>query len=122
MTTHFPQHQQRRIVNLGRSALFRIAADEGCGYSDVLDLMVTAPFTPSQPGDTSRSHATAVKTDEGACPSSLKASSSVDLSGLAAHEQGPSTELPSPGNAPEPESRSTRSRQPGSGDFLETMK
>jgi hypothetical protein len=163
-------HHQNRIRNLGMSAVYRIAADEGVSVSDVLDLMVTAPFTPSeprpakpegqaqsdavfdsaneqsrstslpgaegaadreqftpsQPGDTSRSHALAADTPvpvagvptDGAAEPPVPTAPSVDLSGLAAHEQGP---VPSPSpmaNAPEPESRSTRSRQPGSGDFL----
>jgi hypothetical protein len=102
-------HHQNRIRNLGMSAVYRIAADEGVSVSDVLDLMVTAPllpqiadlanspsFTPSQPGGTSRSHAPAAQTDG----------------------EGFSSTLPSPPVAPEPENRSTRSRRPGSGDFL----
>lgn len=125
MTAILSTHHQNRIRNLGMSAVYRIAADEGVSVSDVLDLMVTAPFTPSQPNppplavDTPATHAAGVQTDgaEG-LSSSLPTEPSVDLSGLAAHEQGP---IPSPSpmaNAPEPECRSTRSRQPGSGDFL----
>lgn len=89
-------HHQNRIHNLGMSAAYRIAADEGVSVSDVLDLMVTAPFTPSQPGDTSRSHAPDAQTEGEGFPNSR----------------------PSPSVAPEPESRSTGSRQRGSGDFL----
>lgn len=95
-----PTHTQRIIRHKITAAAHLIAAEYDCELSDVLDIAVTAPFTPSQPGDTSRSHAPAAQTGEGACPSSLKPSSSVDLSGLAAHEQGP---IPSPSpmaNAP----------------------
>jgi hypothetical protein len=104
-------HHQNRIRNLGMSAVYRIAADEGVSVSDVLDLLVTAPFTPSQPGETSRSHAPAAVQDGEAVPPS------------SASPSNPIHPSPSPmANAPEPESRSTRSRQTGSGDFLETMK
>lgn len=81
---------------------------------------MTHNFTPSQPR-ASLTHAPAAQTD-GAAEPPVPTEPSVDLSGLAAHEQGP---IPSPSpmaNAPEPESRSTVSRPSGSGDFLETMK
>lgn len=134
------QHTQRLIRNRGMAALYGIAAEHDCDLSDVLDILVTAPFsapdstasnpsktqvpepfmrlkstTPSQPEVPT--HAPAAQTD-GAAEPPVPTEPSVDLSGLAAHEQGP---IPSPSpmaNAPEPESRSTVSRQPGSGDFL----
>jgi hypothetical protein len=99
------EHTQRAIRHKIRAAGHLIAAEYDCELSDVLDTPAT--------------HAPGVQTDgaEG-FSSSLPTEPSVDLSGLAAHEQGP-TPSPSPmANAPEPESRSTRSRQPGSGDFL----
>lgn len=55
-------HHQNRIRNLGMSAVYRIAADEGVSPSDVLDLMVAAPFTPSQPEVSSQAHAPAADT------------------------------------------------------------
>jgi len=106
------QHTQRLIRNRGMAALYGIAAEHDCDVSDVLDLLVTTsstsisvadePFvpvlvtTPSQPGDTSRSHAPAAETDGAAESSSLPTEPSVDLSGLAAHEQGliPSPAVP----------------------------
>lgn len=106
------QHTQRLIRNRGMAALYGIAAEHDCDVSDVLDLLVTTSFTsisgpdkpfvpvvvttPSQPGETSRSHAPAARTD-GEAVASQPSSPSVDLSGLAAHEQGPS---PSPAVPP----------------------
>lgn len=123
------EHHVRAIRHKIRAAGHLIAAEYDCELSDVLDIAVTAPFTPSQPSpppsaaDTPETHAPGVQTDgEDRQSSSLPSSPSVDLSGLAAHEQGP-TPSPSPmANAPEPESRSTVSRQPGSGDFLPKAK
>lgn len=94
-----PQHQNR-IRNLGMSAVYRIAADEGVPPSTVLDLMVTAPFTPSQPG-TSQPHAPAAQMD-GEAVASQPSSPSVDLSGLAAHEQGPQERSIGPRSAESP--------------------
>ena len=55
--------EQRRIRNLGMSAIYSIAAETGCEPSDVIDLLVTAPFTPSQPEASSKPHAPAAQTD-----------------------------------------------------------
>lgn len=118
--TILPSHTQRIIRNRGMAALYGIAAEHDCDLSDVLDILVTAPFsapestTPSQPEVLT--HATAAQTDGAA--GVLPTEPSVDLSGLADREQGPSTQLPSQGNAPEPESLSTKSGPSGSGDFL----
>lgn len=98
------EHAQRAIRHKIRAAGHLIAAEYDCELSDVLDIAVTAPFTPSQPNppplsaDTPATHATGVQTDgaEG-LSSSLPSSPSVDLSGLAAHEQGP---VPSPAVPP----------------------
>lgn len=142
-----PAHTQRLIRNRGMAALYGIAAEHDCDLSDVLDILVTAPFsaplsttripsvsgpdsaetailstTPNSPSQPEvPTHATAAQAD-GEVVASQPSSPSVDLTGLAAHEQGPSPS-PSPmANAPEPESRSTVSRQPGSGDFLPKAK
>jgi hypothetical protein len=114
-------HTQRIIFHKIRSAAHLISAEHACEVSDVFDIavggMLTASeeinryasnsgrfdphacpkeITPSQPGETSRSHAPAAQTDGEGLPNLP----------------------PSPPVAPEPESRSTRSRLPGSGDFL----
>lgn len=60
-------------------------------------VLETIPLTPpSQPGEASRSHAPAAQTD-GAAEPPVPTEPSVDLSGLAAHEQGP---IPSPAVPP----------------------
>lgn len=133
--THLAAHTKSRIRNLGKSALYRIAADEGCEYADVIELLSTtsmpsisgapAPFmrlksttnpdivkpisTPPQP-ERSSSHAPAAQADGEASPPP---------------STSPSVDTPSPSakaNAPEPESRSPVSRQPGSGDFFKPRK
>lgn len=83
------QHTQRIIFHKAMASAHLIAAEFDCAVSDVVDLLVTAPFAPSQPGETSRSHAPAAQTDGEALSSSQPSSPSVELSGLAAHEQGP---------------------------------
>lgn len=104
-------HHQNRIRNLGMSAVYRIAADEGVSPSDVLDLMVAAPFTPSQPEAPSKPHAPAAQTGEGV--SSSLASSPVDLSGLAAHEQGPTERPEGPQAAESPRFESVQGSREG---------
>lgn len=142
--TVLPAHTQRIIFHKAMASAHLIAAEFDCSASDVIDIVVgsliTAPEsttripsvsghdntkigdlgttpdrTPSQPEVPT--HATAAQAD-GEAVASQPSSPSVDLSGLAAHEQGP---IPSPSpmaNGPEPESRPTRSRPSGSGDFL----
>lgn len=114
--TILPTHTQSRIRNLGKSALYRIAADEGCEYADVIELLSTtsmpsvsgapAPFmrlksttkpdivtpisTPPQPE--APSHATAADT-----PASQAAGERTDGgSTIAPHAGDPPSVEPSP--------------------------
>lgn len=56
-----PAHTQRIIFHKAMASAHLIAAEFDCAVSDVLDLLVTAPFTPSQPR-ASLTHATAADT------------------------------------------------------------
>jgi hypothetical protein len=82
------KHHELRIHNLGMSAVYRIAADEGVTPSTVIGLLSTKPFTPSQPevsphapaADTPATQAAGETTDGGEASSSLPSSPSVDPS------------------------------------------
>lgn len=96
--TVLPQHTQRIIFHKAMASAHLIAAEFDCSASDVIDIVVGGLLTPetrmpvstpSQPNPPP----SAAQTDGAAESSSLPTEPSVDLSGLAAHEQGP---IPSP--------------------------
>lgn len=101
--TILPAHTQRIIFHKAMASAHLIAAEFDCSATDVIDLVVGGLLTtetripvstPSQPEVPT--HATAAQTD-GAAEPPVPTEPSVDLSGLAAHEQGPS---PSPAVPP----------------------